>query len=423
MHNIVAQYQADGFNIKEHSFTLPLDYRSTNDSSIDVFARELSTNEELPWLIYFQGGPGFGALKPSANGWLKAAAHRFQILLLDQRGTGRSSPIHASTLTHLSAAETAAYLKLFRADNIVRDAEQIRTKLGISKWSSLGQSFGGFCTLTYLSFFPKSLERCFVTGGIAAIYDHVDDIYRQCYREVISKTEQFFQKYPRAFELCQEIANYLHQHKVFFTNGQRFTVEQFQALGIELGRGRGKESLYSMIEDAFTANTEGQRCLNDAFIHRVYCAQSFNSHPIYAILHESIYSEGEASRWSANRIRQEFPELNWQPGKKLMFTGEMIFPSMFEDFPALTPLKKAAHLLAQDSKMAPLYRRSQLANNKVPLYCAVYLHDMYVPAELSRKTLAHMSHVHPWYTSKYEHDGLSQDGEYIFNYLADMAGI
>jgi len=50
-------------------------------------------------------------------------------LLLDQRGTGRSTPISYQSLARFQAPqEQADYLKLFRADNIVRDAEWIRRR-------------------------------------------------------------------------------------------------------------------------------------------------------------------------------------------------------------------------------------------------------------------------------------------------------
>lgn len=81
-----------------------------------------------------------------------------QVLLLDQRGTGLSSPITAATLGRQGDKfRQAEYLKLFRADNIVRDCEAVRKCLTadypseLKKWSVLGQSFGGFCAVTYLS--------------------------------------------------------------------------------------------------------------------------------------------------------------------------------------------------------------------------------------------------------------------------------
>ena len=96
----------------------------------------------------------------------------YQVLLLDQRGTGLSTALNYETLSRSSQPESqtptkspsdsnpaqqmADLAKFFRADSIVRDAEEIRKILiGNSdnpKWSILGQSFGGFCAITYLSF-------------------------------------------------------------------------------------------------------------------------------------------------------------------------------------------------------------------------------------------------------------------------------
>ena len=53
----------------------------------------------------------------------------------------------AQTLARLGSAQAQAdYLKHFRADSIVRDAEVIRRELtGGEPWALLGQSYGGFC--------------------------------------------------------------------------------------------------------------------------------------------------------------------------------------------------------------------------------------------------------------------------------------
>ena len=61
--------------------------------------------------------------------------------MLDQRGTGRSTPVGA--LPGLAPAAQADYLKHLRADSIVRDAECLRRALDVDRWSVLGQSFGG----------------------------------------------------------------------------------------------------------------------------------------------------------------------------------------------------------------------------------------------------------------------------------------
>ena len=92
------------------------------------------------------------ATRPTAppSGWMKRALLDYRVLLLDQRGTGRSTPL-ASIIPGASAQAQADYLTHFRADSIVRDAELIRQELGMERWSVLGQSFGGFTAMTYLS--------------------------------------------------------------------------------------------------------------------------------------------------------------------------------------------------------------------------------------------------------------------------------
>ena len=58
--------------------------------------------------------------------------------MLDQRGTGRSTPVAA--LAGMTAQQQADYLAHFRADSIVRDAEWIRRELGVERWSVLGRA-------------------------------------------------------------------------------------------------------------------------------------------------------------------------------------------------------------------------------------------------------------------------------------------
>ncbi len=93
-------------------------------------------------------------------------------------------------------SEQAIYLAHFRADSIVRDAELIREELDVDRWSVLGQSFGGFTTMTYLSIAPEGLREAFITGGLAPIGRPVDDVYRATYRRLIERNERYFDRYP-----------------------------------------------------------------------------------------------------------------------------------------------------------------------------------------------------------------------------------
>ncbi|CAO3597698.1 unnamed protein product [Absidia cylindrospora] len=89
--------------------------------------------KSLPFILYLQGGPGFEVASPANadSGWIKVAFDQgFQVLLLDQRGTGLSTPVSAEALEKFHSDEDKVrYLTNFRADSIVRDSEAIRRAL------------------------------------------------------------------------------------------------------------------------------------------------------------------------------------------------------------------------------------------------------------------------------------------------------
>ena len=123
--------------VKEHTLKVPLDHAMPDGPQLELFVRELvpaskADDDSLPCLLYLQGGPGFPAGRPTCppGGWQKAALADYRVLLLDQRGTGRSSPVTTQSLLLVgSPSEQAAYLSHFRADSIVKDCEMVRRKL------------------------------------------------------------------------------------------------------------------------------------------------------------------------------------------------------------------------------------------------------------------------------------------------------
>jgi pimeloyl-ACP methyl ester carboxylesterase len=79
---------------------------------------------------------------------------------------------------------TICVIEAYPAYCIVKDCETIRKiligdkeKLEDRKWTILGQSFGGFCALTYLSFYSEGLKEVFLTGGLAPLVDRPDPVY------------------------------------------------------------------------------------------------------------------------------------------------------------------------------------------------------------------------------------------------------
>lgn len=418
-----------GYQIQTHEFECPLDYQKPQQQKIRVVARSVCEQgisfEKKPWLVYLQGGPGFQSPGISQiPAWVHRAIKDYHILFLDQRGTGQSSPANIQTLSHLSPTEQAEYLTHFRADNIVRDAELIRDYMGIKTWSILGQSFGGFCCLNYLSFFPQSLSQVYITGGVPSLNRYPDAIYQQTYKAVRLKNQAFFQRFPKAQQLCRHIADHLLENEEYLPNGQRFTVKQFQLIGIKLGTSHHELALYDQLQNAFTTHIDHhgmpQAQLSYDFLNQMLQEQSTQTNPLYAVLHESIYCQGYASQWSAQRVYDKLDEFQYQSGRDFSFVGEMIYPWMFDELKNLIPFKEAANILAQKKDWPNLYDRHQLANNRVPISCAIYAEDMYVPMDFSRESLEQIPYSKAWITNEYEHDGLRQDGERILDKLIQM---
>ncbi|WP_227021243.1 alpha/beta fold hydrolase [Oceaniferula marina] len=413
--------------MRDHYFQVPLDYAHEQSPEIEVFAREVvdgkrCSDETLPWMVFFQGGPGFPANRPmDYGGWIAEVLKTHRLLLLDQRGTGLSSRILPQSLAQWKTPEQQAdYLSHFRADSIVRDAESIRyTLLGREKpWTGIGQSFGGFCLLTYLSFHPEGLSGVLITGGVAGIKQRAEENYRLTYQKVLEKNEAFYRHYPEDEERVKDIVAYLGAREVTLPSGGRLSPRRFQALGLCLGGDGGFEQLHYLIEKAWIEGKDGMELAYD-FLVEVEQMHAFDTNPVFCILHESIYAEGYASSWAAERVRQEFPDFSIRPGARLNFTGEMIGPWMLEDFVYLRPLKDCAEILAQKDDWGRLYDLDQLAKNQVPIAAISYYEDMYVPIELSRETALHIPHFYQWVSNEWEHNGLGKDGAKIVSTLMD----
>ena len=91
-------------------------------------------------VIFFHGGPGAG-LSPLHRRFFDPAAYR--VILFDQRGSGRSTPL--------------GELRENTTWDLVADAERIRERLGIEKWLVFGGSWGSTLGLAYAETHP---ERC-----------------------------------------------------------------------------------------------------------------------------------------------------------------------------------------------------------------------------------------------------------------------
>ncbi len=406
--------------ITDHTFKVPLDYDKKNGQTISIFTREIVNegiiDQNLPYLIFFQGGPGYESPRPiTCKGWLKKALESYRVILLDQRGTGSSSPVDIKNLINMDDEQLAHYLTFFRADNIIKDAEFIRQNLiKHRRWSLLGQSFGGFCALHYLSSFPDSLEKVFITGGIPPLDAHPDDIYRATFNKVIYRNETFYKLYPQAKKNIKEIVDYINSNQVFLPNGDRLSIKRLQQLGLNLGFSDGMPTLNYLFERGVIG-----KHLSYPFLKSILSMQTFDTNPIFTILHEACYAQGFSTNWSAQRILKEFPIFS-ENNEDLYLLGEMLFPWMLDDYQELKPFKNAANILAKKKNWPRLYDPNVLAKNKVPIKAAVYTNDMYVDRNFSIDSAGKIQNIDIWESDIYEHNALRSDGGKILDILFQL---
>ncbi len=401
-------HRISGLVLTEHELDVPLDHASPSGETISVFARIVAADDDRdrPHLVFFQGGPGSEAPRPVPPlvGFAARALKDYKLVLLDQRGTGRSTPVGA--LPGRTPQEQAEYLSHHRADAIVRDAEALRQHLGIDRWAVIGQSFGGFCVTTYLSQAPEGLREAYITAGLAPLGLPTEDVYRTTYGILRDRVEQYYARYPEDRDRLRRIVDAVETGDIRLPSGDRLTARRLRHLGSMLGMTDGAERLHYILERPLDS---------PGFLHEADDPMGFQRNPLYAIVHEACYADGCVTSWAAERVLpddfRDDPTLLW---------GEMLYPWVFEDYGALQPLQEAAELLAQREWPA-LYDPDVLAANEVPAAAAIWVNDMYVPRVFSEETAARIKGLRPWISNEYEHNGLRADGDRVLSRLIDLA--
>lgn len=457
----------------------------------------LTTADSL--LLYLQGGPGFGAPVPVAGlglgkdaSWLAAAwEHGFpRIVLLDQRGCGRSTPVTkqflelrfpdlfaldgaenpseapsleeheqlnpaAAAAVRAAVDSTVEYLSHFRCDSIVQDAELVRQALLVDPdtdpsvpepprpWGgALGQSFGGFCLLNYLSSVDHPPKIALFTGGIPPMLTPLGDVYRKLWHRVQERTLRYYDLYPGDVAVVKRLVRRLLENPVPLPSGGTLTARRLLQLGLRLGSSPSSfATLHNLLANALVDGTDDFR---RSFLKEMEIEQSFDDHPIYYWLHEpSCYADGDfngATNWAAHATYEDLKlssdEWDYRvtcqdtDPRPVLWFGEHVFPWMATDYAELSGvgLSAVADALARKSDWGALYRaepiRAALKSSRCQAAAAVYYEDMYVEFDASVKVSARGSPLERcklYITNEYQHSGLRDDGAKIFSMLYGMA--
>lgn len=416
-----------GLQVTDHRVTVPVDHADPGRfGTLKVFARELvdpaRASQDLPLLLFLQGGPGGMGPRPLGSGWWRTALETHRVVLLDQRGTGRSGRVDGRAVTSLvdglGVAGAAEVLACYRADAIVEDAEVLRrTIYGGRRWATLGQSYGGFLTLTYLSRHPEALTACYVTGGLPGTDATVEDVYARTFVRQASRNAELARRYPDDVALLGRLADRLAAGGVRLPDGDPFTVERLQLLGMPLGMSTGLDGLHWLLDTAVDDGGEP----SEAFCTEVGHRTGFDENPLYAVLQEVIYHQGDRSPgWAAQAELDRWPAFA-RTARPLGLTGEAIFPWMYAQIRALRPFRDVAEDLAARTHWPALYDHDRLAANDVPVAAVQYYDDPYVDLDLALGTASRVGNAQVWITNEYLHDGLRVAGDTILPRLIDLA--
>jgi len=118
---------------------------------------ETSGNPKGQPALFLHGGPGAGA-SPTHRRYFDPA--RYRIVVFDQRGAGRSSP-----LGELAENDTPT---------LVADIERLRRHLGIERWLVFGGSWGSTLALAYAEAHPERVTALVLRGIFLGTKPEVD---------------------------------------------------------------------------------------------------------------------------------------------------------------------------------------------------------------------------------------------------------
>lgn len=382
--------------VREHEIEVPVSREDASLGKISVFCRELSADDSLPAIAYFQGGPG----KPGPRmlmDWIPEALKRYRVFLMDERGTGRSHKIDRTTPERI----TADMLAHLRPPDVAADAEAMRQHLGLEQWDLLGNSFGAACAGAYLSYFPDGLRRVHLAGTVPEPEMDVDAFNRLTFQLLAARQQQLFDAIPWIKGRVEEVADHLDNHDERMPTGERLSSTRMKMAGVLLGEEDDFARLANLFEAPFTTSG-GEKRLRGDFLAQLGSIISLETMPLWAAIHETVMARpGYAVNWSADRIwREEFYDLP--------LLGNHFFRTHFEEDPALIPFYEAVDQVHHRTDLKA--QAQDMSANTVPAAAILYEKDVFIPYELTARSARKTPNLQVWTHSEWFHDGIWAHG-------------
>ena len=214
---------------------------------------ERSGNPRGRPVVVLHGGPGGGS-QPLYRRYFDP--QRYDIILFDQRGCGRSLP-HAS----LEHNHTQA---------LVGDIERLRGHLGIEDWQVFGGSWGSTLALAYAQAHPDRVRELVLRGIFLGTQDEIQWLYQRGASRLFPDRFAAFRDFIPEGER-QDLLRAYHRRLVGDHRAQRLAAAQ-QWAGWELGTSRlipDDEEEVSLDDEPFVlafARIEAHYFVNGVFL-------------------------------------------------------------------------------------------------------------------------------------------------------------
>jgi pimeloyl-ACP methyl ester carboxylesterase len=454
------------FCVSVLKFEVPMDYARPDGEKLQLVSRivfaetrdlpnqpdwdaQIQLDQTLrnkPIVLYLCGGPG--ADNPPCrvrkmNEWFLRRG--YVVLYPEYRGCGDSSPVTHQTLTGRGTDQDKAnYIAMFAQDNIVRDLEAIRLCLderirglnaaermkslstneyymsksdGVQRlapalrWTTLGQSYGGQISLTYISMHPEGLQDMFLTAACPPCGEHIDDVFRVLYKRLIQRNREFYAKYPEDVGVTRDILRMISElgAKTIHMRGRGYlSAQRLLCLGREFGQKDGFEVVHGLLNAIQSDLRSPSHQLSDSTRNDFETVLRVDDRPLFPLMQEQTWASEGATRWSAERVGSEIPgyealrlDSNGQyldPAtfpldQDIFFTDHSFCRFHYDTHEGLLELKGVAEILA-NYEWPCMYDYAKMKENKVPIYATSFTKDMHIDIGLSKKTADRVGNMH-----------------------------
>lgn len=221
------------------SLTLPENYDAPDGNTIEVHFARLPAIKPTPGkqpLLLISGGPGQSAIDSAEMFDLlfSKVRRKHDLILVDQRGTGRSNALTCPTellgdaleindetqpmpeLMRQCYEQLSGDVRFYDSQSALKDLEQVRAHLNIDSWHVYGISYGTRMAQLYMRHHPEALNTVTLDGVVPmqesvmaigpAISNAMDGVFAQC-----AADESCQQRYPNLKAQLDKLSDELSQ--------------------------------------------------------------------------------------------------------------------------------------------------------------------------------------------------------------------